>query len=79
MAPPPPPSPEYLAEDSSAGRLAVAIVFTILNVVFVFTRLVSQRSLGRKFSLSDLFSYLGFFFVMGQCAIGLGQYLTFIV
>jgi len=70
---PPPPSPAYLAEDSSAGILAVGIVFTILNVVFVLTRVVSQRSLGRKFSLSDLFSYVGFFFVMGQCAIGLAM------
>ncbi|KAM3068726.1 hypothetical protein ACMFMG_010903 [Clarireedia jacksonii] len=68
-----PPSPEYLAEDSSSGLLAVGIVFTILNVFFVFIRIVSQRSQGRKFSLSDLFSYVGFFFVMGQCAMGLAM------
>ncbi|PQE08859.1 integral membrane protein [Rutstroemia sp. NJR-2017a BBW] len=64
-------SPEYLAQDSSAELIAVGIAFAILNTFFVILRVVSQQVHSRPFSLSDLFSYISFVFVIAECGIGL--------
>lgn len=71
------PSPEYLAQDSSAGLIAVGIAFVILDTFFVILRVVSQRIHGRPFALSDLLSYIAFIFVIAQCAMGLCKLLFF--
>lgn len=48
-----PPSPEYLAEDESAGVFVVAIVCTVLAVAAVILRFVSRSMAKAKLWWDD--------------------------
>ena len=70
------PSPQDLSQDTSGQLVAIAIIFTVVDVFIATLRFLSMRIKERSFELHDLFSYIGLIFILGECIMGFGKFIA---
>ena len=74
VSPSRPPTPEYLAENTSHMLVTVSIAFIVIDTFFVGLRFVSRRYEPAKVGANDVFLVIGWLNCLAQCADGIGMW-----